>query len=164
VDFKLNNYTGVVSLVGHVNLNSLQEHKFKPFVFSGSTDSFLTKDYIAYKAAKNASQASRPNTKVFQIHGPSSSSSAEILNKSQFNHVRSSYVSGKVISKYLSSDPPNLIEEPQILKLGTSTELSDRYGDYFAASPDPFDRSAIWVAGEYHKQPTWSTYIARVHI
>jgi hypothetical protein len=81
-----------------------------------------------------------------------------------FGYSSNSLNPSLLISKHLSSDPPNLIEEPQILKLGTSTELSDRYGDYFAASPDPFDRSAIWVAGEYHKQPTWSTYIARVHI
>jgi hypothetical protein len=32
------------------------------------------------------------------------------------------------------------------LKLGTANELSDRYGDYFAASPDPSDRLAIWIA------------------
>jgi hypothetical protein len=89
VDFKLNNYTGVVSLVGQVNLNSLQEHKFKHFVFSGSTDSFLTKGYIAYKAAKNASEASRPATKIFQIHVPSSSS-AGILSKGRFDQPRSS--------------------------------------------------------------------------
>jgi hypothetical protein len=71
---------------------------------------------------------------------------------------------GLLISKHLSSDPPNSIEEPQILKQGTSNELSDRYGDYFAASLDPSDRSAIWIAGEYHEQPIWSTYVARMHI
>jgi hypothetical protein len=64
----------------------------------------------------------------------------------------------------LSSDLPNSIEEPQILKLGRTNELSDRYGDYSAASSDPSDESAIWVAGEYHEKPTWSTYIARLHI
>jgi hypothetical protein len=67
-------------------------------------------------------------------------------------------------SKLLSSDSPNSIEEPQILRLGTTNELSDRYGDYFAASPDPSDGSVIWVAGEYHEQPTWSTYIAQFHM
>ena len=71
---------------------------------------------------------------------------------------------GLLISKHLSSDPHNSIEEPQILKRGTSNELSDRYGDYFAACLDPSDRSDIWIAGEYHEQPTWSTYISRLHI
>lgn len=90
VDFKLNNTTGIVSLVGNVNVNSLQGHKFKPFVFSGSTACFLTEDYVAYKAAKNASEALRPATKVLQIHVPSSSSTAGIFNESRFNHARSS--------------------------------------------------------------------------
>lgn len=80
-----------------------------------------------------------------------------------FGYSSNSLNPSLLISKHLSSDPPNSIEEPQILRLGTSTELSDRYGDYFAASRDPFDRSAIWVAGEYHEQPTWSTYIALLH-
>jgi hypothetical protein len=86
----LNNTTGIVSLVGNVNVNSLQGHKFKPFVFSGSTACFLTEDYVAYKAAKNASEALRPATKVLQIHVPSSSSTAGIFNESRFNHARSS--------------------------------------------------------------------------
>ena len=69
-----------------------------------------------------------------------------------------------LISKHLSSDSSSSIQEPQILKLGTSNELSDRYGDYFAASPDPSDGSKIWIAGEYHTMPTWSTYIGELHI
>jgi hypothetical protein len=32
----------------------------------------------------------------------------------------------EAMPKHLFSDPPNLVEEPQIRKLGTSTELSDR--------------------------------------
>jgi len=69
-----------------------------------------------------------------------------------------------LISKVLSTDSPDSIEQPHILKLGTARELSDRYGDYFAASPDPADGSSIWIAGEYHALPTWSTYIAQLHI
>jgi hypothetical protein len=69
-----------------------------------------------------------------------------------------------LISKHLSTDSPDSIEQPHILKLGTAKELSDRYGDYFAASPDPADGSSIWIAGEYHALPTWSTYIAQLHI
>jgi hypothetical protein len=68
-----------------------------------------------------------------------------------------------LISKHLSTDSPDSIEQPHILKLGTANELSDRYGDYFAASPDPSDRSAIWIAGQYHRLTTWSTYIGQLH-
>jgi hypothetical protein len=54
----------------------------------------------------------------------------------------------------------NSINMPQYLKLGTANELSNRYGDYFAASSDPSNSSVIWVAGEYHSMATWSTYIS----
>jgi hypothetical protein len=37
IDFKLNNSTSMVSFVGYVNVNSLQVHKFKPFVLNGPT-------------------------------------------------------------------------------------------------------------------------------
>jgi|SRR5215469_3166237 len=56
VDFRLHNTTGLISLVGYVNMNKLTAHKFKPFVFIRSSASFLTKDYTGYKAAKNASE------------------------------------------------------------------------------------------------------------
>jgi hypothetical protein len=88
VGFKLHNVTGMVSLVGQIDVNSLQAHKFKPFVFTGSSASFLTKDYAAYKTAKNASEALRPATKVFQIHTLSSSTNNSIFNKNQFDHSR----------------------------------------------------------------------------
>ena len=45
-----------------------------------------------------------------------------------------------------------------------ANELSNRYGDYFAASPDPVNACEIWIAGEYHAMPTWSTYIGELHI
>ena len=58
----------------------------------------------------------------------------------------------------------NSIKEPQFLKLGTANELSNRYGDYFAASSDPLNTSVIWVAGEYHhSMATWSTYIGELY-
>jgi hypothetical protein len=58
----------------------------------------------------------------------------------------------------------NSIKEPQFLKLGTANELSNRYGDYFAASSDPLNTSVIWVAGEYHhSMETWSTYIGELY-
>src|SRR5215467_10536160 len=73
VDFRLHNTAGLISPVGYVNVNKLTAHKFKPFVFIGSTASFLTKDYAGYKAAKNASETLKPATRIFEIHPPSSS-------------------------------------------------------------------------------------------
>ena len=69
-----------------------------------------------------------------------------------------------LFSKHLIGHSLDSIQEPQILKLGTANELSDRYGDYFAASSDPTNESEIWIAGEYHVLPTWSTYIGELHI
>ena len=61
-------------------------------------------------------------------------------------------------------DELNSIKEPEFLKLGTANELSNRYGDYFAASSDPSNTSIIWVAGEYHHLiATWSTYIGQLY-
>jgi hypothetical protein len=61
-------------------------------------------------------------------------------------------------------DELNSIKEPQFLKLGTANELSNRYGDYFAASSDPSNNSIIWVAGEYHHSTAaWSTYIGKLY-
>jgi hypothetical protein len=37
-----------------------------------------------------------------------------------------------------------------------------RFGDYFSATIDPLNPSTIWVAGEYYKEPTYSTYIASI--
>ncbi len=69
-----------------------------------------------------------------------------------------------MVSKRLAKDMPNSIEQPQILKLGTANELSNRYGDYFSASSDGSEASTIWLAGEYHSAKTWSTYIGRLDI
>jgi hypothetical protein len=49
VDFRLHNTAGLISPVGDVNVNKLTAHKFKLFVYIGSTASFLTKDYAGYK-------------------------------------------------------------------------------------------------------------------
>ena len=69
-----------------------------------------------------------------------------------------------LVSTRVYSDKASSIEDPQYLKLGTANELSNRYGDYFAASPDPVNACEIWIAGEYHAMPTWSTYIGELHI
>jgi hypothetical protein len=131
----------------------------------GSTASFLTKDYMAYEAAKNASEALRPATKVLQIHVPSSSSSAGISNESRFNQARSSSSSPFIVQ--FKGLEQNCCVPPDVQLAAGPTyvmEMVNRYGDYFAASPDPSDESAIWVAGEYHEKSTWSTYMARLHI
>jgi hypothetical protein len=70
---------------------------------------------------------------------------------------------GILVSTRSSDDKLNSIKEQlQSLKLGTANELSNRYGDYFAASSDPSNGSTIWVAGEYHSTATWSTYIGEL--
>src|SRR5215469_936952 len=85
VNFKLHNTAGLISLVGYVNVNKLTAHKFKPFVFIGSTACFLTKDYAGYKAAKNISETLKPATRIFETH-PLSSSDDWIHNKNRSNH------------------------------------------------------------------------------
>jgi hypothetical protein len=39
-----------------------------------------------------------------------------------------------------------------------------RYGDYFGASPDPADRTLIWIAGQYETSSGWSTSVASVRV
>ena len=69
-----------------------------------------------------------------------------------------------LVSTRLSDDKLGSIRDPQYLKLRAAHELSNRYGDYFAASSDPSSGSMIWVAGEYHSTATWSTYIGQLNI
>jgi len=57
------------------------------------------------------------------------------------------------------TDPLNTVENPVPIKVGTDFNPTDRYGDYFGASVDPTFPNKIWVAGQYHKLPTWSTWI-----
>jgi hypothetical protein len=68
-----------------------------------------------------------------------------------------------LVSTRVSSDKVSSIEDPQYLKLGVALELSNRYGDYFTASPDPSSGSMIWVAGEFHSTATWSTYVGQLN-
>jgi hypothetical protein len=70
-----------------------------------------------------------------------------------------------LISTRFANDILNTIEQPQVLKLGSDNELSNRYGDYFGASSDPSkDSTIIWIAGQYHAVKTWSTYIGSLDI
>jgi len=66
---------------------------------------------------------------------------------------------------------PDTIDLASLLIAGnTPSDTTDpshprnRYGDYFAASIDPIDKSKIWVAGQYHTLPDgadWSTHIGQ---
>jgi len=57
------------------------------------------------------------------------------------------------------TDPLNTVENPIAIKVGTDFNPTDRYGDYFGAATDPSFPNKIWVAGQYHQLPTWSTWI-----
>ena len=84
-----------------------------------------------------------------------------------FGYSSQSVYPSLLVSMRLAKDIFNTIEQPQILKLGTENELSNRYGDYFGAFTDPSsskDSTTIWVAGQYHAVKTWSSYIGRLHI
>lgn len=79
------NTSQTVSFVGEVNTSDLTRPQFKPFVDTSSNQSYLTKDYAAYKAAKNESELIRPNTRVFEVHltSPSSIISSSSLSSMQ---------------------------------------------------------------------------------
>jgi hypothetical protein len=66
------NTTDMVSYLGEVTVSDLQRPLFKPFIGISSGDSYLTKDFGAYKAAKNQSQIIKPNTRVFEVKPHSS--------------------------------------------------------------------------------------------
>jgi hypothetical protein len=46
-------------------------------------------------------------------------------------------------------DSPNTVEPPLYYALGTASDNSGRYGDYFGAAVDPSDTTIVWTAGEY---------------
>ncbi|HET7391934.1 MAG TPA: hypothetical protein VFJ51_14035, partial [Nitrososphaeraceae archaeon] len=84
-----------------------------------------------------------------------------------FGYSSQSVYPSLLVSMRLVKDISNTIEQPQVLKLGRENELSNRYGDYFGAFTDPSsskDYGTVWVAGQYHTQNTWSTYIGRLHM
>jgi hypothetical protein len=81
-----------------------------------------------------------------------------------FGYSSPSIYPSLLVSRRLSTDELSSIKNPQILRLGTANELSNRYGDYFAASSDPSTTSMIWIAGEYHLTATWSTFIGHMKL
>jgi len=54
----------------------------------------------------------------------------------------------------------NTLENPITIKDGTDFNPTTRYGDYFGVATDPSSPNQIWVAGQYHKIPTWSTWVS----
>src|SRR5437879_3408501 len=64
---RMHNATGMLALVGEVNASSLERPIFKPFIGINSQESYLTKNFEAYKIAKNQSEFKKPNTTVFEI-------------------------------------------------------------------------------------------------
>ena len=82
-----------------------------------------------------------------------------------FGYSSQSIYPSLLVSTRFAHDILNTIEQPQVLKLGSNNELSNRYGDYFGASSDPSkDSTIIWIAGQYHAVKTWSTYIGSLDI
>jgi hypothetical protein len=68
---RMHNTTGMVSYVGEVNVSNLQRPLFKPLIGINSQESYPTRDFAAYKAAKNQSEIIKPSTRVFEVKPPS---------------------------------------------------------------------------------------------
>ena len=70
-------------------------------------------------------------------------------------------------------DPPGSLAPSRTIKVGSASDQTGRYGDYFGAGVDPTDATQIWVAGEYHTVSTgtcpngascWSTYLTSIRL
>jgi len=64
------------------------------------------------------------------------------------------------VSGQPAGSPIHTLEDPITIKAGSDFNPTSRYGDYFGAALDPSDPTRIFVAGQYHKSPTWSTWIS----
>ncbi|HEY6884499.1 MAG TPA: hypothetical protein VI278_10715, partial [Nitrososphaeraceae archaeon] len=64
---KTYNTTDMISYVGEVNVSNLPRPLFKPFVGINSEESYLTRNFQAYKLAKNQSEIVKPSTRVLEI-------------------------------------------------------------------------------------------------
>jgi hypothetical protein len=87
---------------------------------------------------------------------------AVVYGKSSSSLFPSLFVTGR-----LPSDPASSLETPATVRLGTTDDLSTRYGDYFGAGTDPVptSNSTFWVSGEYRASSInqdWNTVIAQV--
>lgn len=84
-----------------------------------------------------------------------------------FGYSSSGEFPGFMVAMRSSTDPPNQIGSPQLVRAGAGPEAVAcdssgvcRYGDYFGASRDPSDPSVVWVAGEYGTGSGWATFVA----
>jgi len=64
------------------------------------------------------------------------------------------------VSGQPAGNPINTLENPITIKDGTDFNPTTRHGDYYGAATDPSSPNEIIVAGQYHKLPTWSTWVA----
>lgn len=88
-----------------------------------------------------------------------------------FGYASSSDFPGMMATVQVVGDASNTARAVQIVVQGTGPEalwcpdgVSCRFGDYFGASPDPFDPEAVWIAGEIGGSTGWQTGIASVGI
>ena len=66
---------------------------------------------------------------------------------------------------YTTVSPSGTQGAEVVLKVGATTFVSPRYGDYFATALDPHDGLTIWNAQEYAKGATaWGTWISSIQI
>lgn len=77
------------------------------------------------------------------------------------------------VTGQVTTDLLNSVGAPRTLKVGSASDASTRYGDYFGAGVDPMDPLVVWIAGEYHASTTgscnsfgscWSTFIGSITI
>ncbi len=64
------------------------------------------------------------------------------------------------VSGQPAGNPINTLENPITIKDGTDFNPTTRHGDYYGAATDPSSLNKIIVAGQYHKLPSWSTWVA----
>jgi len=76
-----------------------------------------------------------------------------------FGHSSSSTFPSIAVTGQPAGSPLNTLQPRNDIKVGSGFENDNRYGDYFGAATDPSNPSIIWVAGQYHDSPTWSTWI-----
>ena len=197
---RMHNATGTVVLVGDVNPRSLEMPRFKPLIEIDSHESYLTKNYEAYKIAKNQSELMKPNTTVVEVK-PGFFHDIRLPKIPRTNLNISNSILGafqglsqnccfppdvqvaagkKYLLEMVNLDGAIYTKGGSLVKafglerffnpsVGSNIihEMTDPlllFDNRFAASPDPINGSEIWIAGEYHAMPTWSTYIGELHI
>jgi hypothetical protein len=80
-----------------------------------------------------------------------------------FGYSSSSTFPSIAVTGQAAGDPPNTVEQPIAVKVGTGPVEANRYGDYSGSGLDPSNPSVIWVASQYHASP-WSTWIDSINV